>query len=354
MERLRLGQLRGLSKFLEGLYAARDLPGFVRYIVKYLPQLVPSDLTAYGEVVPARRRFQITEYPWDAVSPAARETFLAYSHEHPFTCRYRGGGDGGAVMISDLLALRQFRELGVYQEFFRRVGIDREMVVWLPAPRPLEVTVAVHRKGRDFSEGDRLLLNLLRPHLVQAYRNAEAFTLLQKAATRGREPFLFLTPDLRVTHATPGSQELLATYFGGLVANQRLPDVLERWIRQEETRLRQADDAPPPVTPLIVEREDRSLIARLLIGPTQRLVLFEERSSRVPSVPLERLGLTRREAEVLAWVAEGKKNEEIATILAISPRTVAHHVESILRKLGIETRTAAVARALTVVGPRFE
>ena len=62
--------------------------------------------------------------------------------------------------------------------------------------------------------------------------------------------------------------------------------------------------------------------------------------------PLEPFGLSRREAQVLTWVAEGKRNGEIALILEISPRTVHHHLERIYAKLNVETRTAATAIAL--------
>lgn len=54
-------------------------------------------------------------------------------------------------------------------------------------------------------------------------------------------------------------------------------------------------------------------------------------------------GLTSREAEVLRWVAEGKRNGEIAMILGIASRTVHKHVEHLLMKLEVETRTAAAA-----------
>lgn len=57
---------------------------------------------------------------------------------------------------------------------------------------------------------------------------------------------------------------------------------------------------------------------------------------------LRRTGLTRRESEVFAWMAQGKRDREIATILGISYRTVTNHVYAILRKLGVETRTAAL------------
>jgi len=59
-----------------------------------------------------------------------------------------------------------------------------------------------------------------------------------------------------------------------------------------------------------------------------------------------RLGLTAREGEVLAWLADGKSNRDIAEILALSPRTVTKHLEQIYAKLGVENRTAAVAMAL--------
>jgi DNA-binding CsgD family transcriptional regulator len=55
--------------------------------------------------------------------------------------------------------------------------------------------------------------------------------------------------------------------------------------------------------------------------------------------------LTDREAEVLRWVAAGKTDRDIADILAISPRTVHKHLQRVYEKLGVETRTAAVARA---------
>lgn len=56
--------------------------------------------------------------------------------------------------------------------------------------------------------------------------------------------------------------------------------------------------------------------------------------------------LTPREEEVLQWVATGKTDGDIAALLAISPRTVNKHLEHIYVKLGVETRTAAVMRAL--------
>jgi DNA-binding NarL/FixJ family response regulator len=56
-------------------------------------------------------------------------------------------------------------------------------------------------------------------------------------------------------------------------------------------------------------------------------------------------GLTAREVQVLALVAKGKSNKEIAAELVISDRTVARHMSNIFTKLGVSTRTAASAYA---------
>lgn len=63
----------------------------------------------------------------------------------------------------------------------------------------------------------------------------------------------------------------------------------------------------------------------------------------------ERLGLTPREAEVLLWVAQGKINGDIGTILGMSEKTVKQHLGSIFQKLGVETRTGATLSALEVL-----
>jgi DNA-binding NarL/FixJ family response regulator len=65
--------------------------------------------------------------------------------------------------------------------------------------------------------------------------------------------------------------------------------------------------------------------------------------------PLQALGLSPRVAEVLLWVAQGKTNGDIATILGISESTVKKHLLDIFAKLGVETRSAATLRALEVL-----
>jgi DNA-binding NarL/FixJ family response regulator len=65
--------------------------------------------------------------------------------------------------------------------------------------------------------------------------------------------------------------------------------------------------------------------------------------------PLRELGLTPRAAEALLWLAQGKTNADIACILGITESTVKKHVQEMFEKLGVETRGAAMVRALEVL-----
>jgi DNA-binding NarL/FixJ family response regulator len=77
-----------------------------------------------------------------------------------------------------------------------------------------------------------------------------------------------------------------------------------------------------------------------LLARVRRLV-----SSRAPVAPRVALKLTARETEVLRLLAEGLDQEEIAGQLFISRRTVGTHIENITRKLGVRSRSQAVALA---------
>ncbi len=88
--------------------------------------------------------------------------------------------------------------------------------------------------------------------------------------------------------------------------------------------------------------------------PAARIVArrLRERGVRgVPRGPHPRTrenpaGLTARELEVLALVAEGLRNAQIAQRLVVSEKTVGHHVSAVLRKLDVSTRGEASAKAL--------
>lgn len=277
-------------------------------------------------------------------------------HEHPLINFYQRTRDGQALKISEFLTRSQFHRLGLYNEFYRPLSVEHQMAFTLPARPPLVIGIALNRGRPDFSERDRLILNLVRPHLIQAYRNAEIVTQMQQELVVVRQVLdklelgvIVLTEDGKVRLATAAAQQLLEDYFGkrALRAN-RLPETLQRWARHQEALLATEDDVPPPRKPLVVEAEGRRLIVRHLCDREQCLLLLEEQLTSIQAAWLESLGLSRREAEVLTWLAYGKTNAEIGIILGISGQTVKKHLDNIYLKLGVENRTAAAARAYEI------
>jgi len=58
--------------------------------------------------------------------------------------------------------------------------------------------------------------------------------------------------------------------------------------------------------------------------------------------------LTQREAEVLSWVAQGKSNTVIADIMDVSPHTIDNYLRRTYAKIGVNSRTSAAIKALTL------
>ena len=101
------------------------------------------------------------------------------------------------------------------------------------------------------------------------------------------------------------------------------------------------------------QRAALAILDPLGAAPLAEHVRRQMRAAGVRSVPRGALartranaaGLTTREVEILELVAAGSRNAEIATRLSRSPRTVEHHIESILAKLAVASRADAVAAA---------
>lgn len=90
-----------------------------------------------------------------------------------------------------------------------------------------------------------------------------------------------------------------------------------------------------------------------LVGPDEMLFRLEKPDLRREDEVLSaRFALTAREAEVLLWLARGKQNRDIAEILALSPRTVNKHLETIFAKLGVENRASAAVLAARALDER--
>ena len=105
-----------------------------------------------------------------------------------------------------------------------------------------------------------------------------------------------------------------------------------------------------PLRPFVAERDSRRLTIQILRDRGGSFLLLSERKLRIAPADIASLGLSPRETEVLAWLAHGKSNAEIAGILGLSPATIKHCLERVYGKLDVGTRAAATAVAVTVAG----
>jgi len=179
------------------------------------------------------------------------------------------------------------------------------------------------------------LLARVRVHLRNARRSAAAHSALDAT---GRF-LLSVTPDGFLRWSTPQAGRLLRQISPEIETGFRLSEEIVLWMT------RAAESAAESAT--LVWGTDARKVEFAYLGQAQageRLLRVTQVEPRQDTYRLRRhFALTNREAEVLLWVARGKSNKDISTVLGISPRTVNKHLEQIFEKLGVENRASATA-----------
>jgi DNA-binding CsgD family transcriptional regulator len=337
--------------FLDELAAFAAPAQFPAHLLHALRGLVPCDSVSYNEIDLIKGRDRVVVDPADVVLPGQKLIFEHYLGEHPSIAYHHRSQDGTAIKLSDFLTKRAYHRLGLYGDYYRPRQVEHQLSIALPMETTV-VGIALNRSRPDFSERDRDLLNGVRPHVVRALRNAEAFALLHNALRAHDCEPVFLTHDGRVVAATDRAWNWLSSAFDKSSRGScRLPDEVDRWLRHQ-THATALDDLPALPTPLTAGRPGAWLTIRWVPGApaaTGDLLILERIALTPPSAAvLAGLGLSPREAEVLAEAAQGRTNAEIGQRLAMAERTVEKHMAHIHTKLGVTTRTAAVALALAV------
>lgn len=176
--------------------------------------------------------------------------------------------------------------------------------------------------------------------------------LLAESLVATRQALITLSANGAVLLCTEPARRYLCRYFGSPRNNKHLPEALRLWMRRQKFQSnKNRNGIFPPPEPFVVERNDGRLSIHLFSGQTagRRILLMEERRAAPSAESLRRhLGLTPREAEVLFWVVQGKKSWGIGVLLNMSTATVEKHLEHIMAKLKVETRTAAARCAQEV------
>lgn len=154
--------------------AGSDIRSFAETGVARLPGLVASEFTTLSVCNLVSGRRNVYGLPVGALSADERAAFDRHFKAHPLV-RFHGY-DGGSVTqrISDCLPFAQFRRGALYNDYYRRIGIDYSVALPVFLRDDLLVSFVLNRSRRDFSDRERALLDLLRPQLARLYRRTSA------------------------------------------------------------------------------------------------------------------------------------------------------------------------------------
>jgi DNA-binding CsgD family transcriptional regulator len=140
------------------------------------------------------------------------DAFKDFAHEHPFVnaggfhwktqptpkirhplkksasnhvASYVRSPVGTPVKISDALTGKVWRSLGIYNEFYRNIGAEHQMLTLLYSTNESVTVMTFNRNSRDFGEKERFLLKMLTPHILNTHRLANLQNKPAKAINVG-------------------------------------------------------------------------------------------------------------------------------------------------------------------------
>lgn len=327
--------------FLAGLYALTDEKEFPEWIVREVPRLVACHHCSWNDFTVTVPRSTVVEFPKIGGFEERMNFFSAHFLEHPGITHYLATGDLEPYVLSDHFKDSGFRGTALYNELYARMKFEDQMGVMLAPPAGRVSGFSVARDRCGFSERDREVVRMVRPHIANAQRNIDALARVRRQGDEagvvgGDVALLHVDARGRILRGVRRSRPILDRFFPDRIHKGAggMPKDLAAWLRRgARTQFR-------------LQKGRHILLARFFpasegIGLEGR-VLIESRSSDKAMMALQARGLTNREIQVLAHLEKGLSNDEIAVSMVISPLTVKKHLENLYSKLRVGNRTAAV------------
>jgi DNA-binding CsgD family transcriptional regulator len=355
--------LRAAIGALQSLAAqSANRTNFIDAALEELTGIVASDLTTLSVCDLKHGTRSVVGRKAEALSATDRQAFDRHFGEHPLVKFHSSHPGGPTQRISDCAGVGAFRNSGVYADYYRRIGINYVMALPLRIDNANVISIVFNRSRSDFADGERAVLDAVRQPLAAIYRNLmmceEAgigLKCISELAADSGWQMMRISLEGRILDASKAALHLLARFFPDASRTpSALPETLFAWF----ARSRHWGLERPAINhgqQFTLLHFGSRLTVRFIPDPDDSsagYLLMKGDRLGVSARQLGGLNLSARENEVLTLVVAGKTNGEIATILAISARTVQKHLEHIFQKLGVETRTAAAVRALEAADDR--
>jgi DNA-binding CsgD family transcriptional regulator len=184
MEALHSRDLRAALEFVETAWAVADERAFTPETLSALNELIASDDIAYCDIDRVRRRELLwvgvyEEYVGVDEDDEDVALFWRIVDEHPLCHHQQAYADFSATRLSDVISRSRFVNSRVYAEYFRPFGIEAELEMGIARSRARTCNFLLGRASGDFSLRDRVVLELVRPHL----RRIREMTELRRAVS---------------------------------------------------------------------------------------------------------------------------------------------------------------------------
>jgi DNA-binding CsgD family transcriptional regulator len=181
MEEPNTSELADVLACLSQLYSHCDDEAFPRLALRVLRELVPCEMAAFELRLDTEGKHAIgISEPFEVHDDPLFAAFEEHMLEDPLVAIASETGRIPIVAISDLVSRRDYEETGVYRDYFRHYGVRDRLAFSISGGGPEIMGIALNRSRRGFCDRDRRVLRLLRPHLLQAWRNAQAMGRLQR------------------------------------------------------------------------------------------------------------------------------------------------------------------------------
>jgi len=177
-----------LQQAILSLHECRAATTFKQALPAILLSLIPADLFYLMEFEHASAtsvKVVSVVDPAQQIKPELAHYIEGALSEHPIARHFAETGETTALKLSDFYTTRhQLQETELYERFYGPIGVARKITI--PAiigPRHIGA-IALCSQRKDFTERDRLILDLLRPHIDLARRNVELMDRESNGAAR--------------------------------------------------------------------------------------------------------------------------------------------------------------------------
>jgi len=348
--------LRRAVRFLNDYCAPSETPDYTEYtqhVLDGLQRLIDSDLWALGEFEKLNDATEavVTIAPREFRLPPL-ELFFGADGAHAHLDWY--GSMRKSLRLSDVMSPSRLHEHPVYREFYRLIDAEDALFTLFNTSPAMFLGST---RGSTVPIRDKQLFDLLVGPITHNLKNTRALANLERRQRLMAHALAKVCPAVvvadrqgKIIAEANIVRDLLLSYFKTEAFSDSLPETLMQFGKAQRARLTKLGGNPAPNQELCVVRDGHRLSVSVAMQSNGYIFTLREESTTQRTHHLLRLGLSRREAEVLHFVAMGKTNGEIAIILGISRLTVGKHMEHIFQCLGVETRTAAAALAIEEYG----